>query len=255
MLTKRVIPCLDVHNGRVVKGIQFVQLRDAGDPVECAQNYDRAGADELVFLDISASYEGRRTMLHTVEKTAEHVFLPLTVGGGISSIDHITDLLRAGADKISLNTAAVLDPSLIARAADKYGCQCIVVAIDARRDPTRPGHWTVYTHGGRRPTGLDLLEWAQRVTALGAGELLLTSMDADGTRAGYDCEMLAAVTARVRVPVIASGGAGRLEHFSEAIERGGAQAVLAASLFHFGDLTIAQVKDHLRQRGIPVRPV
>ena len=254
VLTIRVIPCLDVHAGRVVKGVKFVELRDAGDPVECARQYDEAGADELVFLDITASHEGRRTMIETVERTADQVFMPLTVGGGISEMGHIRDLLRAGADKISLNTAAVKNPNLIREASDAYGCQCIVVAVDARRVPGAGERWEVFTHGGRTPTGLDAIEWIERVVELGAGEILLTSMDADGTKAGYDCEMLRAATSRVRVPVIASGGAGKLEHFSEAVLRGGAAAVLAASLFHFGELKINDVKRHLAAAGLPVRP-
>ncbi len=252
----RVIPCLDVDAGRVVKGVRFTELRDAGDPVELAARYDAEGADELVFLDITASSDDRDTMVHVVERVAEQVFIPFTVGGGIRQVDDVRRMLRAGADKVSLNTAAVADPELVARGADEFGAQCIVVAIDARRrdhDDASRG-WEVVTHGGRTPTGLDALEWAAEVCGLGAGEILLTSMDRDGTQAGYDLELLAALEATVRVPVIASGGVGTLEHLYEGVTQGGAQAVLAASIFHFGTFSIAQAKDYLASRGVEVRP-
>lgn len=250
MLAKRIIPCLDVRHGRVVKGTRFVDLRDAGDPVELAQRYDREGADEIAFLDIAASAEGRRTMVDIVERTAERVFIPLTVGGGIRDIEDIRTLLLAGADKVSINTAAVRDPGLVRRAADRFGSQCIVVAIDAKR---RGGSWEVYTHGGRRPTGIDALWWAREVERLGAGEILLTSMDRDGTKQGYDLELTAAVSSSVEVPVIASGGVGTLEHLWEGLVLGGASAVLAASIFHYGAYTVEEVKRYLRRRGVPVR--
>jgi cyclase len=256
MLAKRVIPCLDVHAGRVVKGVQFVDLVDAGDPVELAAVYDAEGADELVFLDITASHEGRDTMVDVAHRTAEQVFIPLTIGGGIREIADARSLLRAGADKVSVNTAALLRPELIAEGADQFGAQCIVVAIDARRrertDPSKG--WEVYTHGGRRPTGIDAVEWAVRAEELGSGEILLTSMDKDGTQDGYDVELLRAVSCAVNIPVIASGGAGTLDHFAEAVQDGLADAVLAASLFHFGQLSIRAVKDHMIGRGITVRP-
>ncbi len=252
MLAKRVIPCLDVHAGRVVKGVRFVDLVDAGDPVELAALYDAEGADEVVFLDITASHEGRETMRDVARRTAEQVFIPLTVGGGVRGIDDVRALLRAGADKVSVNTAALERPQLISEGADQFGCQCMVVAIDARRRP-EGGGWEVYTHGGRRPTGIDGAEWAARATELGAGEILLTSMDRDGTQDGYDLELLRAVSDAVNVPIIASGGAGAPEHFSDAILTGHADAVLAASLFHFGQLRVREVKDHLASRGIPVR--
>jgi cyclase len=256
VLAKRVIPCLDVHAGRVVKGVRFVDLVDAGDPVELASVYDAEGADELVFLDITASHEERDTMVDVAHRTAEQVFIPLTIGGGIREIADARRLLRAGADKVSVNTAAVQRPELIAEGADQFGAQCIVVAIDARRrdraDAARG--WEVYTHGGRRPTGIDAVEWAVRAEELGSGEILLTSMDRDGTKDGYDVELLRAVSSAVNIPVIASGGAGALDHFAEAIEKGLADAVLAASLFHFGQLSIRSVKDHLLDRGITIRP-
>ncbi|MHB1415568.1 MAG: imidazole glycerol phosphate synthase subunit HisF [Chloroflexota bacterium] len=254
MLTKRIIPCLDVTDGRVVKGTCFVNLRDAGDPVELAGFYNREGADELVFLDITASSDARDTMIDIVERTADTVFIPLTVGGGIRSAEDIKRILRAGADKVSLNTAAVANPRLIADGAERFGSQCIVLAIDAKRVAGRdePG-WEVHTHGGRRPTGLDAVEWARRGVALGAGEILLTSMDADGTQAGYDLELNAAISTAVSVPVIASGGAGGLEHMREALTIGRADAVLAASVFHFGTYSIRQVKEYLRDHGIAVR--
>jgi cyclase len=250
-LTQRVIPCLDVTDGRVVKGVEFVNLRDAGDPVEMAAIYNREGADELVFLDITASSDSRDTMIDVVRRTADEVFIPLTVGGGIRTVDDIRGLLAAGADKISINTAALSRPELISEGASIFGTQCITVAIDARN--TGDNTWEVFTHGGRRSTGVDVVEWAARVAELGAGEILLTSMDRDGTLAGYDVELLAAVSSAVNIPVIASGGAGKLEHFAEALEPGRADAVLAASLFHFGTMRIADVKDYLHAQGIPVR--
>ncbi len=254
MLTKRIIPCLDVAAGRVVKGTRFLQLRDAGDPVELAAFYNQAGADELVFLDITASAEHRQTMVDVVARTAAEVFIPLTVGGGIRSTEDMRRLLRAGADKISINTAAVQNPDLIRAGAERFGSQCIVLAIDARRVPgTAPPRWEVFTHGGRRPTGLDAVEWAVRGVELGAGEILLTSMDRDGTRDGYDLELTAAVSQAVPVPVIASGGAGALEHLYEVLTRGRADAVLAASIFHYGEYTIRQAKEYLAARGVPVR--
>ena len=250
MLAKRVIPCLDVKDGRVVKGVRFVDLRDAGDPVEVALAYDVQGADELVFLDITASHEGRQVMLDVVRRTAEGISMPLTVGGGIRSVDDVRRLLRAGADKVSLNTAAHERPALIREAAERFGSQCIVVAIDARREPGRFG---VYTHGGRRPTGRDAVEWAREATGLGAGEILLTSMDRDGTKDGYDLELTRAIADAVSVPVIASGGAGTLEHLWEGLVEGAADAVLAASIFHFGLHTIAEAKRYLHERGVEVR--
>lgn len=252
MLSRRIIPCLDVNAGRVVKGIKFQQLRDAGDPVQSAKAYDAQGADELVFLDITASSDNRGIMYDVVAATAEQCFMPLTVGGGLRTIADIEAMLRAGADKVSLNTAAIHSPEMIRAASDRFGAQCIVLAIDAKREPDGKS-WQVYTHGGRNPTNLDAVTWARRAVELGAGEILLTSMDADGTQAGYDCGLTAAVSDAVSVPVIASGGAGTLDHFAEVIETGRASAVLAASLFHFGTLTIPQVKQHLATRGIPVR--
>ena len=252
MLSRRIIPCLDVNAGRVVKGIKFQQLRDAGDPVQSAKAYDAQGADELVFLDITASSDNRGIMYDVVAATAEQCFMPLTVGGGLRTIADIEAMLRAGADKVSLNTAAIHSPELIRAASDRFGAQCIVLAIDAKREPDGKS-WQVYTHGGRNPTNLDAVTWARRAVELGAGEILLTSMDADGTQAGYDCGLTAAVSDAVSVPVIASGGAGTLDHFAEVIKTGRASAVLAASLFHFGTLTSPQVKQHLATRGIPVR--
>ena len=256
MLAKRVVPCLDVKDGRVVKGVRFVDLRDAGDPVEAALAYDAQGADELVFLDITASHEARDTMLAVVRRTAEGIYMPLTVGGGIRSVDDVRRLLRAGADKISLNTAALERPAVIREAVERFGSQCIVVAIDARREPARPDEpprWGVYTYGGRRPAGRDALDWAREAVALGAGEILLTSMDRDGTKDGYDLELTRAVSQSVSVPVIASGGAGSLEHLYEGLVDGCADAALAASIFHFGTHTIAEAKAYLRGRGVEVR--
>lgn len=251
MLAKRIIPCLDVTDGRVVKGTRFVNLRDAGDPVECAREYDRQGADELVFLDITASADNRATMIDVVERTAAECFMPVTVGGGLRSVEDIRAMLKAGADKISLNTAAVQNPDLVRAGAERFGSQCIVVAIDAKR--RAEGGWEVYTHGGRRPTGRDAVEWARTVAALGAGEILLTSMDTDGTQAGYDLALTRAVSDAVEIPVIASGGAGHLDHLAAVLTEGGADAVLAASIFHFGQYTVREVKEGLRQRGIIVR--
>ena len=251
MFTKRIIPCLDVNNGRVVKGVNFVDLKDAGDPVEIAKAYDAAGADEVVFLDITASYEQRDTVVDMVRKVAANVFIPFTVGGGIRTVDDFRKLLREGADKISVNSAAIDRPELIREAADKFGSQCVVVAIDAKRRPD--GGWNIYKHGGRLDTGIDAIEWAKKAEALGAGEILLTSMDCDGTKAGYDIPLTHAVSDAVSIPVIASGGAGTLEHFYEGLTDGGADAVLAASLFHYKELEISQVKDYLAEKGVPVR--
>ena len=254
MLAKRIIPCLDVTGGRVVKGINFVDLVDAGDPVAIARNNDAQGADELVFHDITASSDARGTMVEVVRRTAEQVFIPLTVGGGIRTADDIRRMLLAGADKTSVNTAAILRPDLIREGAERFGSQCIVLAIDARRVPGE-NRWKVFTHGGRNETELDAVEWAVRGVELGAGEILLTSMDADGTCAGYDCGLTRAVSDAVGVPVIASGGAGTLEHLAEVLDRGRADAVLAASIFHFGTFTVPQAKEFLKAKGIPVRPV
>jgi len=250
VLTKRVIPCLDVKDGRVVKGVQFLHLRDAGDPVAAAQAYDQQGADELVFLDITASHEGRAIMLDVVRRTAEGVYMPLTVGGGIRGVDDIRALLRAGADKLSLNTSALARPEVVREAAERFGSQCIVVAIDARREN---GHWAVYSHGGRRQTGRDALAWAREVEQLGAGEILLTSMDRDGTQDGYDLALTSAVSEAVSIPVIASGGVGTLPHLYEGLTAGKADAVLAASIFHFGLYTVREAKAYLRDQGVPVR--
>lgn len=250
MLAKRIIPCLDVDNGRVVKGIRFVSLTDAGDPVEQARRYDAEGADELTFLDITASSDRRDIVAALVRRVADEVFIPFTVGGGLRSVEDIRAVLRAGADKITLNTAALEDPQLISACAETFGSQCVVVAIDARR---REGGWDVYTHGGRRNVARDAIEWAITAERLGAGEILLTSMDCDGTREGYDIELTRAVSSAVRIPVIASGGAGKVEHFYDALTEGGASAVLAASLFHFGELSIGEVKSYLRGRGLEVR--
>lgn len=253
MLSRRIIPCLDVTAGRVVKGVKFQELRDAGDPVACAKAYDAQGADELTFLDITASSDNRAIMRDVVAATADQCFMPLTVGGGLRSVDDIRAMLNAGADKVSLNTAAIKTPGLVRESARRFGNQCIVVAIDAKRDPGPDPRWRVFTHGGRNPTELDAVEWARNVVSLGAGEILLTSMDRDGTHAGYDLELTRRVSDAVEVPVIASGGAGRLEHFADVLDQAHASAVLAASLFHFGTFTIAQVKVFLAERGIPVR--
>jgi cyclase len=258
MLAKRIIPCLDVTNGRVVKGVNFVELRDAGDPVEIAARYNDQGADELTFLDITATSDGRDLMLHIVEAVASQVFIPLTVGGGVRSVDDVRRLLNAGADKVSFNSAAVANPQVIRDASDRYGAQCIVVAIDAKRRhgddlAARGPGWDVYTHGGRRNAGLDAVAWARRMAEMGAGEILLTSMDRDGTKSGFDLELTRAVADAVPVPVIASGGVGALEHLSEGIRIGGADAVLAASIFHYGEFTVAQAKALLARDGIPVR--
>ena len=252
MFTKRIIPCLDVHNGRVVKGVNFVNLKDAGDPVEIAAAYDKAGADELVFLDITASSDARATVVDMVRKVAEQVFIPFTVGGGIRTIEDFKVLLREDADKISINSSAINDPTLISRAADKFGSQCVVVAIDARRRDDGSG-WNIYKNGGRIDVGIDAVEWAMRVDRLGAGEILLTSMDCDGTKAGYDLELTKIIAENVSVPVIASGGAGTKEHFYDVLTEGKADAALAASLFHYKELEIRQVKEYLRGREVPVR--
>ena len=252
MFTKRIIPCLDVKNGRVVKGVNFVNLRDAGDPVEIAAAYDKAGADEVVFLDITATSDARATVVDMVRKVAENVFIPFTVGGGIRTVDDFKVLLREGADKISINSAAIMNPTLISEAADKFGSQCVVVAIDARRREDGSG-WNIYKNGGRVDMGIDAVEWAMKADKLGAGEILLTSMDCDGTKAGYDLALTRAIADAVSIPVIASGGAGTLEHFYDALTEGGADAALAASLFHYKELEISQVKDYLSDRGISVR--
>jgi cyclase len=249
-LAKRVIPCLDVTAGRVVKGVNFVGLRDAGDPVEIAARYDEQGADELCFLDITASSDERDILLHVIEAVAQRVFIPLTVGGGVRRVEDVRRLLNAGADKVSINTAAVQNPQLVREASGIVGCQCIVVAIDAKKSGSS---WEVFTHGGRRPTGLDAVEWAKRMQQAGAGEILLTSMDRDGTREGFDVGLTAAVSAAVEVPVIASGGVGKLEHFADGVLAGRADAVLAASVFHFGEFTVREAKEHMRSRGIEVR--
>ena len=251
MITKRIIPCLDVNKGRVVKGVSFINLRDAGDPVELAAYYDKEGADEIVFLDITASHEKRKTVIELASKTAEKVFIPYTIGGGINKIEDMREILKKGADKISINTSAVENPDLIKKGAAIFGNQCIVVAIDAKRKDSNS--WEVYVHGGRTPTGLDVLEWSREAERLGAGEILLTSMDKDGRKDGYDIELTKAVTSNVNIPVIASGGAGRLEHLRDAILLGGADAVLVASIFHYGEYTIRQAKEYLRSEGIKVR--
>ena len=255
-LAKRIIPCLDVDAGRVVKGVQFVDIRDAGDPVEIARRYDAEGADELTFLDITASHEQRDTMVHVVEQVAGEVFIPLTVGGGIRELSDIRRMLNAGADKVGINTAAVFNPEFVRDAADKFGSQCIVVAIDAKQvddDSTGAPRWEIFTHGGRKPTGLDAVEWAQKMVAYGAGEILLTSMDRDGTRNGFDLALTRTVCEAVEVPVIASGGVGNLDHLAEGVLEGEADAVLAASIFHFGEYSIEQAKQHMATRGIEVR--
>ena len=250
-LAKRIIPCLDVHAGRVVKGVNFVSLRDAGDPVEVARRYDEEGADELAFLDITASSDARDTIVPVIERVAEQVFIPLTVGGGVRKVEDVRKLLNAGADKVSINTAAVDNPALVADAAGRFGSQAIVVAVDAKS--AGPGRWEVYTHGGRKPTGLDAVAWAARMAQSGAGEILLTSMDRDGTKEGYDLPLLEAVAAAVSVPVIASGGVGTLEHLAQGVEAGGADAVLAASIFHYGEFTVGEAKRFLAARGIEMR--
>jgi cyclase len=252
-LAKRIIPCLDVDNGRVVKGVQFVDIRDAGDPVEVARRYDEQGADELTFLDITASHEDRETMVHVVEEVAGQVFIPLTVGGGIRKVEDIRRMLNAGADKVAINTAAVHNPEFVKQAAEKFGSQCIVVAIDAKQVSDKPKRWEIFTHGGRKPTGIDAIEWAQKMVAYGAGEILLTSMDRDGTKIGFDLDLTHAISEAVSVPVIASGGVGNLEHLVEGVKQGHADAVLAASIFHFAEYTIEEAKRKMAANGIEVR--
>lgn len=254
-LAKRIIPCLDVDNGRVVKGVQFVDIRDAGDPVEVAKRYDEQGADEITFLDITASSDNRATMVHTVEKMASQVFIPLTVGGGIRELADIRRMLNAGADKVSINTAAVFNPDFVREAAQRFGSQCIVVAIDAKKvsEPDETPRWEIFTHGGRKPTGLDAVEWAKKMAAYGAGEILLTSMDCDGTKNGFDLGVTRAISDAVSIPVIASGGVGNLQHLADGIKEGGADAVLAASIFHFGEYSIQQAKEFMQRQGIEVR--
>jgi cyclase len=252
-LAKRIIPCLDVDNGRVVKGVQFVDIRDAGDPVEIARRYDEQGADELTFLDITASHEDRETMIHVVEEVAGQVFIPLTVGGGIRKVEDIRCLLNAGADKVAINTAAVHNPEFVKEAAERFGSQCIVVAIDAKQVSDKPKRWEIFTHGGRKPTGIDAIEWARKMVAYGAGEILLTSMDRDGTKKGFDLDLTNAISEAVSVPVIASGGVGNLEHLVEGVKQGHADAVLAASIFHFGEYTIEEAKRRMAANGIEVR--
>ncbi len=254
-LAKRIIPCLDVDGGRVVKGVQFVDIRDAGDPVDIAHRYDREGADEITFLDITASSDDRETMVNVVSKVAEQVFIPLTVGGGIRQFSDVRRMLNAGADKVSINSAALADPDIISESTDSVGAQCIVVAMDAKRvsEDNQPPRWEVFTHGGRRSTGIDAVEWAVKVCALGAGEILLTSMDRDGTKNGFDLALTRAVSDAVHIPVIASGGVGNLDHLADGVLTGGAAAVLAASIFHFGEYTIGEAKAHMRDRGIAVR--
>lgn len=251
MLAKRIIPCLDVDNGRVVKGVQFVDIKDAGDPVEVAQRYNEQGADEITFLDITATHHGRDTTYHTVERMASTVFVPLTVGGGVRKIEDIRQLLNAGADKVAINSAAIFHPEFVGEAAARFGNQCIVVAIDVKQ--VADGRWEIFTHGGRKPTGIDAVDWAVRMADLGAGELLITSMDADGTKRGYDLALMRRITETVSVPVIASGGVGNLQHLADGITQGGADAVLAASIFHFGEYTIGQAKQFLAQQGVAVR--
>ena len=254
-LAKRIIPCLDVDRGRVVKGVKFVEIRDAGDPVEIARRYDLEGADEITFLDITASSDDRETMVHMVEQVAGEVFIPLTVGGGIRTLDDVRRMLNAGADKVSINTAAIARPEFVREAAERFGNQCIVVAIDAKavHQPGEPPRWEIFTHGGRRPTGIDAVEWARRMNAYGAGEILLTSMDRDGTKRGFDLELTQAISEAVSIPVIASGGVGTLDHLADGVLFGKADAVLAASIFHFAEYTIEQAKRHMRTRGIEVR--
>ncbi|MGB0205579.1 MAG: imidazole glycerol phosphate synthase subunit HisF [Neptuniibacter sp.] len=254
-LAKRIIPCLDVENGRVVKGVKFVDIRDAGDPVEVAKRYDEQGADEITFLDITATHEGRDTMVHTVERMASQVFIPLTVGGGIRTCDDIRTMLNAGADKVSINSAAVFNPEFVKEAAERFGSQCIVVAIDAKKvsEEGEENRWEIFTHGGRKPTGIDAVEWAKKMVELGAGEILLTSMDQDGVKNGYDLEVTRAISEAVNVPVIASGGVGNLDHLVEGCIEGKADAVLAASIFHFNEYTVPQAKEYMRDKGIEVR--
>ncbi len=254
-LAKRIIPCLDVDNGRVVKGVKFVDIRDAGDPVEVARRYDKEGADEITFLDITASSDDRETMVHVVEHVAEEVFIPLTVGGGIRKVDDVRTMLNAGADKIAINTAAVFNPDFVKEATDRVGSQCIVVAIDAKQvsGPGEPLRWEIFTHGGRKPTGIDAVEWAQKMVENGAGEILLTSMDRDGTKMGFDIPLTRAIVEAVTVPVIASGGVGNLEHLSEGVLKGGADAVLAASIFHFAEYSVHEAKEYMAQSGVEVR--
>ena len=254
-LAKRIIPCLDVDNGRVVKGVQFVDIRDAGDPVEVARRYDKEGADEITFLDITASSDDRETIVHVVERVAEEVFIPLTVGGGIRTVDDVQRMLNAGADKVAINTAAVFNPDFVKQASDRVGSQCIVVAIDAKKTSAEgePDRWEIFTHGGRKPTGLDAVEWARKMVDYGAGEILLTSMDRDGTKIGFDIELTRAIADAVTVPVIASGGVGTLDHLAEGVLEGKADAVLAASIFHFGEFTVEEAKQRMAERGIEVR--
>ena len=254
-LAKRIIPCLDVENGRVVKGVKFLDIRDAGDPVEVARRYNEQGADEITFLDITASHEGRETTVHTVEQIAEQVFIPLTVGGGIREVNDVRIMLNAGADKVSINTAAIFRPDLVREAADRFGSQCIVVAIDAKKvsQPGEIDRWEIFTHGGRKPTGIDAVEWAVKMAQFGAGEILLTSMDQDGVKSGYDLGVTRAISDAVPIPVIASGGVGNLQHLVDGVVDGGADAVLAASIFHFGEYTVPQAKQYMRERGVEVR--
>lgn len=254
-LAKRIIPCLDVRDGRVVKGVQFVDIRDAGDPVEVARRYDQEGADEITFLDITASSDDRETIVHVVEKVAEQVFIPLTVGGGIRTVDDVRRMLNAGADKVAINTAAVFNPEFVKEASERVGSQCIVVAIDAKKvsGEGEPNRWEIFTHGGRKPTGLDAIEWAVKMAEYGAGEILLTSMDRDGTKIGFDLQLTAAISDAVNVPVIASGGVGNLDHLAEGVLQGKADAVLAASIFHFAEYTVEQAKRHMQSKGIEVR--
>ena len=253
MLAKRIIPCLDVDNGRVVKGVKFVEIKDAGDPVEIARRYDKEGADELTFLDITASAHNRDTMVHVVEQVAGEIFIPLTVGGGIRTLDDIRRMLNAGADKVSINSAAVARPEFVREAAERFGSQCIVVAIDAKQVSVDPQLWEIFTHGGRKPTGLDAIEWAKRMVDYGAGEILLTSMDRDGTKSGFDLDLTRAISEAVPVPVIASGGVGNLDHLADGVTLGKADAVLAASIFHFAEYSIREAKQHMANRGIEVR--
>ena len=254
-LAKRIIPCLDVDNGRVVKGVQFVDIRDAGDPVEIARRYDKEGADEITFLDITATHDNRDTIVHVVEEVASEVFIPLTVGGGIRTLEDIRTMLNAGADKVGINSAAVFNPEFVKQAADKFGSQCIVVAIDAKKvsQDSEPNRWEIFTHGGRKPTGINAVEWAIKMTKFGAGEILLTSMDRDGTKSGFDLALTSAISEAVSIPVIASGGVGNLDHLADGIIEGKADAVLAASIFHFAEYTIEQAKLHMQSRGIEVR--